>query len=711
MLREAIDQQMLTPQEQTFLCDHSYVPEHIADYVEAISGEEPFLHEDHLCFFRAGHLIFVGYPFNEATDKAPEAYESACRRFRPFTAAIIAPRLWVGATELNGLVEDTYYRLELPLKPLTADLAYMIRRARRELSVLEGTFGEDHDRLVRSFLAERDLGPGHREIFGKIPQYLNHSSTARVLEARKGDRLVAFNVVDLGSADYCFYLFNFRSLEFNVPGASDLLFYEMAHLAEAEGKKAMNLGLGISPGVRRFKEKWGSVQFLPYTSAFVRRRAKGLFSLVMDIDKGMSFPRTGQQIGPGIMANSMKSGSPSTKLPVTALEGRGRLLSSLATFWHTFVSGLTGPSRSESLTARDTGKRRWRLVQVESTLACNLRCIMCPWKEFRENARDRGTMSEEVWEAIKPHLKDARSVDFTGGGEPLLQPRLAEWIADARSAGCETGVLTNGLLLNQAMAKKLFNAGLNWICVSVDGATKEEYERIRKGSSFEKVCENLASVAKLRTNEIPMVMINFVMMSENLHQLEDIVRLASQLGVDQVNFKQCEVIRGDYGKGHGLFGPKQTGEIKRLQKALARARSLAKKLHVQTTALSLTPTERPVCEQDPTDSLFIRHDGTVAPCISLANGGPTTFLGRDVIMPSVRYGSLPDNDLFDMWKTESCALFRETFQERIRAYEETFLAGLTRGARLTPERLLEEALKKMPKAPEGCTICHYLYGI
>jgi MoaA/NifB/PqqE/SkfB family radical SAM enzyme len=126
---------------------------------------------------------------------------------------------------------------------------------------------------------------------------------------------------------------------------------------------------------------------------------------------------------------------------------------------------------------------------------------------------------------------------LTGAGT-AVQPRLAEWIGDAKSCGCETGVLTNGLLLNREMAKKLITAGLNWICVSIDGATKEEYERIRRGSSFEKVCENLAGVAKLRANETPMIMINFVMMSENLHQLEHIVRLAAQLGVDQVNFKQ-----------------------------------------------------------------------------------------------------------------------------------------------------------------------------
>ena len=57
----------------------------------------------------------------------------------------------------------------------------------------------------------------------------------------------------------------------HVPGASDLLLREMVNLAHAEGKKTINLGLGINTGIRRFKEKWGGVPFLPYTSAIVHR--------------------------------------------------------------------------------------------------------------------------------------------------------------------------------------------------------------------------------------------------------------------------------------------------------------------------------------------------------------------------------------------------------------------------------------------------------
>ncbi len=122
---------------------------------------------------------------------------------------------------------------------------------------------------------------GHHEIFNKLPLYLGYSKTVCLIEARKGNDLAAFDIIDFGSANYMFYMFNFRSLEINVPGASDLLLYEMARLGESKGKLSINLGLGISPGVRRFKEKWGAVPFLAYTSALVRRQTQGLLARII----------------------------------------------------------------------------------------------------------------------------------------------------------------------------------------------------------------------------------------------------------------------------------------------------------------------------------------------------------------------------------------------------------------------------------------------
>jgi MoaA/NifB/PqqE/SkfB family radical SAM enzyme len=357
------------------------------------------------------------------------------------------------------------------------------------------------------------------------------------------------------------------------------------------------------------------------------------------------------------------------------------------------------------------GKRRWRLLQVESAIACNLDCVMCPWREITQNPQNRGLMSDEVWAAIRPYLSEVNSVDFTGGGEPLLQPKLEEWIAEAKNAGCETGFLSNGLLLKKDRLKRILGAGIDWICISMDGATADMYHQIRIGSDFERVCANVGNIAELRTGKTPKTMINFVLMSINFHQVEDILHLAARLGIDQVNFKQCDVIRGDAGKNLGLFGPEETREIRRIKKSLDKAKRLARKLRIQTTSFPFTPQERPVCDQDPRDSMFIRFDGTAAPCINLAIGGPTTFIGQDVTMPSAHYGRLPEMDLMELWHSDTCRFYREQFEHRVEKHDGTIVDLLMRSGGSNREKALRAARRAMPDPPRGCNVCHYLYDI
>lgn len=393
------------------------------------------------------------------------------------------------------------------------------------------------------------------------------------------------------------------------------------------------------------------------------------------------------------------------------LERAGKWLSLSAIAFPGYVEKKLRPVRDRIISDdHKKRQRRWHLIQLESAMACNLQCLMCPWKDIRRQVANRGIMEPRVWEAVRPHLSEIRSIDFTGGGEPLLQPHLTDWMAEAHRAGCETGILTNGTLLTEEKSRTLIDAGIDWICVSMDGATAEVYEKIRVGANFERVCDNFRRFCRMRAGKPVKAMINFVMMPVNFHQVTAIVELAAKLGADQVNLKQCDVIRGEHGKGLGLFATQETRQVRQMEKELKKARRTAKKLGLDTTDFPFTPVEQPVCEQDPTTSMFIRYDGSVAPCINLAIGGPTTFLGRDAVMPQVHYGRLPEDDLADLWETKTCRFYRNIFEERIRIYEDKFAEGLASGG-ANRSRLQQAAEKAMPEAPEGCRVCHYLYNI
>jgi len=274
---------MLSIEERHHIYRQAYIPEHLPDYVAAVSGAEPYLIGNFLYFCHRRHMMFIGFPLDDLNADMAQAYLAACTRCNPATVAIIAPRIRLAQDSYETQPPDSYYRLKLPLDAIQAEVAYMVRRAQRELVVTRGNFGRDHKILVKAFLKSRQFTPEQIYLFKHLHYYLKRSASAVLLDARKGGRLAAFSVLDLGSAAYAFYLFNFRSTKINIPGASDLLFREMVNVAQSNGKTAINLGLAVNSGIRRFKEKWGGVPFLSYEAALVYRETQDLGGLAQKL--------------------------------------------------------------------------------------------------------------------------------------------------------------------------------------------------------------------------------------------------------------------------------------------------------------------------------------------------------------------------------------------------------------------------------------------
>ena len=259
---------MIDQSETEQIYTNAYVPEHLVDYVTAVSGAEPFLFEHYLCYKRDEMLIFIGYPLGVLFDqKQMEAsLEAAAKALKPKIVALVAPIIGLSRVRPIQRSADSYYRLDLDGFQAPSNVQNMVRRASREISVEAGKeWGKEHGALITEFLSSHEVSEETESIFARIPEYMASATTALLLSARTHEgTLIALDVADYGSKDYAFYMFNFASREQYIPGVSDLLLHQLISVAREQDKKFLNLGLAINKGITFFKQKWGGAPFLDH---------------------------------------------------------------------------------------------------------------------------------------------------------------------------------------------------------------------------------------------------------------------------------------------------------------------------------------------------------------------------------------------------------------------------------------------------------------
>jgi hypothetical protein len=276
---------MISNTDAQYIFEHAYVPEHLVDYVTAISGAEPFLFEQYLCYTRDETLIFIGYPlgasFNQTQMEA--SLEAAAKTLKPRIVALVAPTIGLSRVKPIQKSSDSYFRLDLGGFIAPHGVQSMVRRASRELSVEAGKeWSKEQGALITEFLSSHEVSDETERIFARIPEYMASTKTALLLIARnqKGE-LIALDVADFGSKDYAFYMFNFASREHYIPGASDLLLHELVTIAQQKGKRFINLGLAINAGITFFKQKWGGVSFLNHEFVLYETSRTGIIESLL----------------------------------------------------------------------------------------------------------------------------------------------------------------------------------------------------------------------------------------------------------------------------------------------------------------------------------------------------------------------------------------------------------------------------------------------
>ncbi|HLD30371.1 MAG TPA: radical SAM protein, partial [bacterium] len=211
---------------------------------------------------------------------------------------------------------------------------------------------------------------------------------------------------------------------------------------------------------------------------------------------------------------------------------------------------------------------------ITLTTRCNLRCIMC---DFPSHEWDipAGTVSE-----IKEFMPALRYI-YWQGGEVFLSPYFSSLYDETQNYPELVQTFnTNGLLIDDKWAGKLMR-NRNELIVSVDGATKEVYEKIRAGGKFKNLLKALETLAKHKNGDFRgSLKMAVVVMRSNYDQLERLIDLARTYRFDEMIFLR---INGDYPE-ENIFSPPDNEALRYLAGMKQKLSTRAKKYGIGLNA-------------------------------------------------------------------------------------------------------------------------------
>ena len=185
-------------------------------------------------------------------------------------------------------------------------------------------------------------------------------------------------------------------------------------------------------------------------------------------------------------------------------------------------------------------------ISFEPTTSCNLRCPECP-SGLRQFSRPTGMLQNDFFKRTIDEIhKDLLYLIFYFQGEPYLNPDFLEMVKYASDKKIYTATSTNAHYLTEEVAKRTVESGLDRLIISIDGTTQEVYQQYRVGGNLEKVLEGAKNIMKWKKelkSKTPFVFFQFLVVKPNEHQIEDIKRLAKEVGVDEVRFKTAQVYK------------------------------------------------------------------------------------------------------------------------------------------------------------------------
>ena len=177
--------------------------------------------------------------------------------------------------------------------------------------------------------------------------------------------------------------------------------------------------------------------------------------------------------------------------------------------------------------------------------SCNLRCPSCRKSMIFHKEGSAYNLGIKLADRINDWLHNYDhpiQVHIGSDGDPFASHVYRHFMQQTpRRDNITYSILTNGLMFKEFHNTVPYVVGkLKELGVSIDGATKETYEKLRLGGKWEKINENLEYISELKNKHGFRFIMHYVVQKDNYHEMEDIVMLAGKYNADRVWFSRIQ---------------------------------------------------------------------------------------------------------------------------------------------------------------------------
>jgi MoaA/NifB/PqqE/SkfB family radical SAM enzyme len=256
-------------------------------------------------------------------------------------------------------------------------------------------------------------------------------------------------------------------------------------------------------------------------------------------------------------------------------------------------------------------------------------------------------------------------------------------VRHAKSAGCQVGMTTNGMLLDTDKLAGLVHSGVDMVAFSLAGCG-ETNDAVRKGTRLVQVLEAIRQLNRIKENERtarPVIHIAYMLLRSGLDEIEQLPSLLAGLGISQVVVSTLDLAPIPALNREALTPSSQdeyAGLRARLDRLAASGKQSGLEIRCQTVAFpfgddalvpaepdmaAFLPVHRPACTENVEWAAFISAGGDVSPCVYTnlpvtSPSGITEQMGRSY-QPLI-FGNIRERSLEDIWKSKAYRTFRRS---------------------------------------------------